>query len=478
MASGFPRVSELPDMSQLPPLQGVNSPLFWPRRTLLQAGASGLLGLTGRRVWGAGETGGIGRARAKSVVFLYQFGGPSHVDTFDLKPQAPAGIRSLYSPIATSLPGVEICDRLPETAKILDKLTLVRTVHHAMKNHNSASYQALTGRAPPVDDIRLRDTIELFPAYGSVVDRLAPNSDGMPTFVAYPHVIRDGAITPGQHASFLGKTHDPLLITEDPNRDDFRLPELNLPAHLSLDRLQSRRALQQLVNRQTEVQEATVPPGDLQPYYDRVLTMLQSPRVRGAFDLSTESAATREKYGRTTYGQGCLLARRLVEAGVRFVNVYFSSNIGGQSTTTGGWDTHGFNNTRQYPILDAWHLPLTDHTLPVFLNDLDDRGLLDTTLVVWMGEFGRTPRLNANTSRDHWPQCYTVLLAGGGVKRGYVHGRSDKTGALPDRDPVPLEDLAATMFSLLGIDPATELFDKLNRPLPAASGKVVSGLIA
>ena len=478
MASGFPRVSGLPDMSQLPPLQGVNSPLFWPRRTLLQAGASGLLGLTGRRVWGAGETGGIGRARAKSVVFLYQFGGPSHVDTFDLKPQAPAGIRSLYSPIATSLPGVEICDRLPETAKILDKLTLVRTVHHAMKNHNSASYQALTGRAPPVDDIRLRDTIELFPAYGSVVDRLAPNSDGMPTFVAYPHVIRDGAITPGQHASFLGKTHDPLLITEDPNRDDFRLPELNLPAHLSLDRLQSRRALQQLVNRQTEVQEATVPPGDLQPYYDRVLTMLQSPRVRGAFDLSTESAATREKYGRTTYGQGCLLARRLVEAGVRFVNVYFSSNIGGQSTTTGGWDTHGFNNTRQYPILDAWHLPLTDHTLPVFLNDLNDRGLLDSTLVVWMGEFGRTPRLNANTSRDHWPQCYTVLLAGGGVKRGYVHGRSDKSGALPDRDPVPLEDLAATMFSLLGIDPATELFDKLNRPLPAASGKVVSGLIA
>jgi hypothetical protein len=395
-----------------------------------------------------------------------------------LKPQAPDGIRSLYAPISTSLPGVEICDRLPETAKVLDKVTLVRTVHHAMKNHNSASYQALTGRAPPVDDIRLRDTIELFPAYGSVVDRLAPNSDGMPTFVAYPHVIRDGAITPGQHASFLGKTHDPLLITEDPNRDDFRLPELNLPAHLSLDRLQNRRALQQLVNRQTEDLGAAAPSGDLQPYYDRVLTMLQSPRVRGAFDLSAESAATREKYGRTTYGQGCLLARRLVEAGVKFVNVYFSSNIGGQSTTTGGWDTHGFNNTRQYPILDAWHLPLTDHTLPVFLNDLDDRGLLDSTLVVWMGEFGRTPRLNANISRDHWPQCYTVLLAGGGVKRGYVHGRSDKTGALPDRDPVPLEDLAATMFSLLGIDPGTELFDRLNRPLPAASGKVVTGLFA
>jgi len=395
-----------------------------------------------------------------------------------MKPQAPDGIRSLYSPIATSLPGVEICDRLPETARVLDKVTLVRTVHHAMKNHNSAAYQALTGRAPTVDDIRLRDTIELFPAYGSVVDRLAPNTDGMPTFVAYPHVLRDGAITPGQHASFLGKNHDPLLITEDPNRDDFRLPELSLPSSLSLDRLQNRRSLQQLINRQTAGQAGAAPTTDLQPYYDRVLAMLQSPRVRAAFDLSAENAATREKYGRTTYGQGCLLARRLVEAGVKFVNVYFSSNIGGQSTTTGGWDTHGFNNTRQYPILDAWHLPLTDHTLPVFLNDLDERGLLDSTLVVWMGEFGRTPRLNANISRDHWPQCYTVLLAGGGVKRGYVHGRSDKTGALPDRDPVPLEDLAATMFSLLGIDPSTELSDRLNRPLPAAAGRVVTGLLA
>lgn len=454
------------------------SPLTWPRRCLLQAGATGLLGLAGPRAWGVGESSTSPTPRARSVVFLYQFGGPSHVDTFDMKPQAPDGIRSLYSPIATSLPGVEICDRLPETARVLDKVTLVRTVHHAMKNHNSAAYQALTGRAPTVDDIRLRDTIELFPAYGSVVDRLAPNTDGMPTFVAYPHVLRDGAITPGQHASFLGKNHDPLLITEDPNRDDFRLPELSLPSSLSLDRLQNRRSLQQLINRQTAGQAGAAPTTDLQPYYDRVLAMLQSPRVRAAFDLSAENAATREKYGRTTYGQGCLLARRLVEAGVKFVNVYFSSNIGGQSTTTGGWDTHGFNNTRQYPILDAWHLPLTDHTLPVFLNDLDERGLLDSTLVVWMGEFGRTPRLNANISRDHWPQCYTVLLAGGGVKRGYVHGRSDKTGALPDRDPVPLEDLAATMFSLLGIDPSTELSDRLNRPLPAAAGRVVTGLLA
>ncbi len=464
-----------PDSRRFSPLNAIAD---IPRRTLLQAGGAGLLGLSSPKLFAASAAQGNLKPRAKSVVFLYQFGGPSHVDTFDMKPEAPEGIRSLYRPIATSAPGIEICDRLPACARVMDKVTLVRTVHHSMKNHNSAAYQALTGRAPSVDDIRLRDTIELFPAYGSVVDRLAPNTDGMPTFVAYPYVIRDGAITPGQHASFLGKTHDPLLVTEDPNRRDFRLPELSLPSNLSLDRLQNRRSLQRVINRQTESQETAASGGELDPYYDRVLAMLQSPKVRSAFDLSTEPEAVREQYGRTTYGQGCLLARRLVEAGVKFVNVYFASSIGGQSKTTGGWDTHGFNDTRQYPILDAWHLPLTDQTLPVFLNDLDERGLLDTTLVVWMGEFGRTPRLNANISRDHWPMCYTTLLAGGGVKRGYVHGRSDKNGAYPDRDGVPVEDLAATLFHLLGIDPATELFDRLNRPLPAAAGKVVTGLLS
>ncbi|HLQ47039.1 MAG TPA: DUF1501 domain-containing protein, partial [Planctomycetaceae bacterium] len=200
--------------------------------------------------------------------------------------------------------------------------------------------------------------------------------------------------------------------------------------------------------------------------------------VRDAFDLSREPKKLREQYGRTTYGQSCLLARRLVEAGVRFVNVYFAEDIGGRSTTDGGWDTHGFDDTRMYPILKARHLPLTDHTLPVFLNDLDRRGLLDTTLVVWMGEFGRTPKLNANISRDHWPHCYTVLLAGGGVKRGNIHGASDKHGAYPDRDPVHLGDLAATMFAALGIDPQTELRDKLNRPLPVATGKPVWSVFA
>ena len=466
-------------MTGYPSRQGFgfgHSPIL--RRTALKVGGLGMLGLTVPKLLRAAEAGGGPAARAKSVIFLYQFGGPSHLETFDMKPDAPEGIRGLFRPIPSVVPGLPVCELLPETAKVMDKVTVVRSVFHEMKNHNSASYYALTGAAPPVDDIRLRDSLERFPAYGSVVDRLAPNTDGMPTFVAYPHVMKDGAVTPGQHASFLGKAHDPLLITRDPNESDFRLPELSLPDNLPPERIADRRALQQLVDRQSRLLDHAAAARGRDAYYEKALSMLNSTRVREAFDLSREPEPLREAYGRTTYGQSCLLARRLVESGVKFVSVYFDESIGGQSTTRGGWDTHGFNNTRMFPILKARHMPLTDHTLPALLNDLDDRGLLDTTLVVWMGEFGRTPKINDNVSRDHWPQCYTVLLAGGGVKRGHVHGASDKTGSFPDRDGVRPEDLSATMFSLLGIDPQTEIRDALDRPLPIAAGRPIEGILA
>jgi hypothetical protein len=447
------------------------------RRRALSIGGLGLLGLNLPRLWAAEERPAI-RARAKSVIFLYQFGGPSHVDMFDMKPNAPEKIRGPLKPAATKVPGLVICENLPRVAQVMDKVTLVRSVHHGMKNHNSASYYALTGHAPPLDDIRLRDSLDLFPAYGSVVDRLAPVANGMPTFVAYPYVIRDGAVTPGQHASFLGKGHDPLLITEDPNSEQFRLPELSLPENLPLARVERRRDLQKVIDRQSRLLDYSATAKGIDAYYERALSMLNSPRVSQAFDLAAEPAKLRDAYGRHTYGQSCLLARRLVEAGVRFVNVYFADSIGGQSTTSGGWDTHGFNNTRMFPIIEKYHLPITDQTLPTFLTDLDERGLLDETLVVWMGEFGRTPRINDNISRDHWPQCYTVLLAGGGVKRGFVYGASDKNGELPDRDPVRPDDLAATMFYLLGIDPETEVYDRANRPLVIATGNPLTGIMA
>ena len=450
------------------------------RRHMLRAGGAGMLGLTLPKLLQAEQQQGQGRTsgRAKSVIFLFQWGGPSHVDTFDMKPEAPDGYRSLYRTVSTSVPGMHVCEHLPETAKVMHRFAQLRTVHHTMNNHNSAGYTALTGVEPLVDDQRLRESLDLFPGYGSVVDAVAPGVSGMPTCVSYPYQIADGSITPGQRASFLGKQHDPLFFKDDPNDRDFRLSQLSLPADISLDRLGSRRGLQQIINQQSRELDASSAARGLNAYYDRALEMLNSNRVREAFDLSSEPEMLREAYGRTTYGQSCLLARRLVEHGVKFVTVYFAPSIGGRSRTDGGWETHGFDNTRMYEILPEWHLPVTDHTLPVLINDLSERGLLDETLVIWMGEFGRTPKINANISRDHWPKCYTVLMAGGGVQGGAVYGASDKYGAVPDRDPVTTGDLAATMYYALGIDHNIELRDNLNRPLPIARGRAVTEIFS
>lgn len=450
------------------------------RRHLLKVGGLGMLGLSMPKLLRAeAAQRKAPPARAKSVIFLFQFGGPSHLDTFDMKPDAPEGIRGPHKPISTNVDGIQISEYFPKLAKVMDKTCLIRSMHHTMRNHNPASYYALSGHAPPVDDLTLRDTPEMYPAYGSVVDKLAPNKGTIPTFVAYPHVVGDGTITPAQHASFLGKLHDPLLFTKDPSADNFALPELSLPANLSYDRLVARRELQQLIDRQSRVLDGSAAAQGLDAYYERALSMLASDKLKKAFDLSQEPEAVRERYGKHTYGQSCLLARRLVEAGTKFVNVYFSNSIsGGKSLTRGGWDTHGSSGAKMFPIVEKYHHPYTDQTLSTLLTELDERGLLDTTLIVWMGEFGRTPRINSKASRDHWPQCYTTLLAGGGIKRGFVHGASDRNGEYPAENPVRPDDLAATIYSLLGIDPHTEVRGVDGRPLPIASGDPVSGVIA
>src|SRR5258708_40051379 len=236
---------------------GFQTALF-SRRSLLRVGGMGLLGLTMPKLLRAQDArlrpAGMEAVkkiapRAKSVIFLYQFGGPSHIDMFDMKPDAPEGIRGPHKPISSNAPGIQVSEHLPRVAKIMDKVTLIRSMTHTMKNHNSASYYALTGHAPPSDDIRLKDTLDLYPAYGSVVDRLAPSSGEVPTSIAYPYLIRDGAVTPGQHASFLGKAHDPFFFSQDPNLPDFALPELSLPAGISIGRLGERRQLQKLIQR-------------------------------------------------------------------------------------------------------------------------------------------------------------------------------------------------------------------------------------
>ena len=383
-------------------------------------------------------------------------------------------MRGWYRATKTKLPGVIFGERIPKIAAMADRLTVVRCMQHTMKNHNSAGYYSLTGVAPAADDQRLRDSLELFPAYGSIVDKLAPAPKGVATFVSYPHVIADGSITPGQHASFLGKAHAPLFVNQDPSTADFRLPELTLPDDLSAERLGHRKDILKLIDEQSDLLETSLVARGLDESYQKAVAMLTSPRFKQAFDLSKEPQKTRDAYGRTTYGQGCLLARRVVEAGAKFVNVYFSRAIGGKGQ---GWDYHGFRGEDVPARLDEL-LPMTDQTLPALITDLEDRGLLDDTLVVWVGEFGRTPKISSNGGRDHWPQCYCAALAGGGTKKGFVYGSSDKIGAYAATGHARPEDLAATMFEALGIDPGSEVRDKLNRPLPVARGKPINELFA
>jgi hypothetical protein len=450
------------------------------RRSLLKVGTAGIAGLNLPGLLRAAENAPAkGRTpKAKHVIFLHQFGGPSHIDTFDMKPDAPDGIRGEFKPIASCTPGLNLTEHLPKFSKVLGRFAQIRSVNHRMKNHNPATYYSLTGHAAPIDDIRLRDTQELYPAYGSTVARFAPVKDpAVPSFISYPYVLRDGSVTPGQSASFLGKAFDPFFVGGDPNSSSFRLPELSLPATLPLDRLDDRRGLLRMIDRQGELGWNETARG-LDSFYDRALTMLASPRVKQAFDLSQEKAALRDAYGRTSYGQSCLLARRLVEAGVRFVTVYYSQSIG-NSGNGGGWDTHGEN----FVHLKNRLLPNTDNAVPTLIEDMASRGLLDETLIVWMGEFGRSPRVATTkqfgaNGRDHWPMCYTALFAGGGVTPGAIYGSSDRIGAYPATDPVSPDDLAATMFWALGIDPATEFYDTLKRPLRIATGEPVTAIFS
>jgi hypothetical protein len=443
------------------------------RRAALRVGGVGLFGVGYPEVLRAAEA-ARHKARAKSVILLFQWGGPGQHETFDPKPDAPDTVRGWFKSGPTRVPGTHFSDQLSKVAAIADKLCVVRSMRHSvrMNNHNSAGYYALTGVPPATDDQRLRDSLDLFPGYGSVVSKLAPARPGVATAVSYPHTIADGSITPGQHASFLGKSHDPVFVADDPNRPGFRLPELSLPAGVTPERMASRTELMKLIDRQSGILDRSAVARGVDESYQKAAALLTNPTFREAFDLGREPAKTRDRYGRTTYGQSCLLARRLAEAGAKFVTVYFSASIGGMGQ---GWDYHGFRG-ESVPNRLAELLPLTDQTLSALVTDLADRGTLDETLVVWVGEFGRTPKISGNGGRDHWPACYTAVLAGAGVKGGHVHGASDKHAAYPTSGRGSPEDLAATMFAALGIDPEAEIRDALGRPLPASRGTPMAEL--
>jgi hypothetical protein len=408
-------------------------------------------------------------AHIKSCVLIFYYGGPSHLDTYDLKPDAPAEVRGEFAGIATSAAGMHVCEHLPRTSRVMHKLAVVRSVHHPMRNHNSAAVEALCGRTPIKGDLELlaNDPTIDFPCYGAALSRLSSNSRAVPAHVSLPHVMYNVVMLPGQTAGFLGPAYAPFQITQDPSKPGFRVGELELPADLSATRLDRRRDLLRSIEDSQARPQAT-PTVAMDAYQTRAFELLQSDEVRRAFDLSSEPAAARDRYGSHKLGQSLLLTRRLVEAGVQFVNV----NDKVRNGQLANWDSHQDN----FPRLKNDLLPPADQAFSAFIEDLDARGLLETTLVVAMGEFGRTPRINGNGGRDHWPDCFSVLLAGGGVTGGAVYGASDKLGAYPDQNPITPGDLAATIFARFGIDPATEIRDALGRPFRIAEGRPLSAL--
>jgi Protein of unknown function (DUF1501) len=439
------------------------------RRAFLKVGGLSLAGLTLPNLLRAEENRkGKAKATAKSVILLFQFGGPSHIDTFDPKPKAPAEIRGEFATIATNVSGIQVTAPLPRLAKIADKYALVRSVHHNKSNHNSGAYYSLVGREPLIDIVTANASATDFPHPGAIVAHLDQKSRRVPPFVSLPTMIADGPFrTPGEFAGFLGKMVDPLWVLSDPNSASFNAEEFSLPSEVNVDRVEDRKGiLEELDARSKLVDEEGVIKG-MNAYQTRAMNLLTAPETKRAFDIQREPDKVRERYGRNTYGQSALLARRLVEAGVRFVTVYYSAGIG-------GWDTHKDN----FKTLKDSRLPHTDQTVSALLEDLDARGLLQETLVYWTGDFGRTPKVNKDAGRDHWPPCQTVLMAGGGIKGGQVYGASDATGAFPAEKPAKPDDITATLFNALGFDPETTLNDQLGRPVPISAGKPLTPLFA
>jgi hypothetical protein len=437
------------------------------RRQLLQFGSLACLGLSLPRLLAARASDAPFRpaARVRSCILLYYYGGPSHLDTWDLKPNAPAEIRGEFSPIATRVPGLHIGEHLPRTARIMDRVAVIRSMHHPMRNHNSAAVESLCGRTPLRGDLELlANDPNSSPCYGSALSYLTPPSPAMPTHVALPHVMHNVVVLPGQNAGFLGAAYDPFQVTRDPNDAEFRVGELELAADLSQGRLEDRRTLLSRLEDPRRRDER----GTMTVFQQRAFELLRSDTVRRAFDVSQEPATVRERFGRNTLGQSLLLARRLVEAGVRFVNVNDKITNG----QLANWDSHENNFDRLKNDL----LPPADQAFSALIEDLGDRGLLESTLVVALAEFGRTPRVNRNSGRDHWPDCFSVVLAGGGVRGGTVHGASDRFGAYPALDPVTPGDLATTIFERFGFDPATELRDLTGRPYRLAEGAPLTRL--
>ena len=440
------------------------------RRRLLEFGAVTPFGLSLPRLFASedqsvlSERPGFGRAKSCVVIFLW--GGPGQQDLWDPKPLAPSVVRSEFAPISTSVTGTQITDQLPHLSRQAERFTIVRSVTHKDFEHGSAAYTALTGYPHPLPGTNTVARPDDFPTYGSILTKLAPTSRPVPDFVVLGPVMHQGARPPlaGQNAGFLGPGYDAFRIASDPASADFSVSGVAPQTGLTDFRYEARKKLvTTLDDRQPS---RGVHAEGLTELYRRAFGLLGSEQTRNAFRLDDEKASLRDAYGRSRFGQTLMLARRLVEAHVPLITVNWSK------LNANEWDTHASN----YPRLRKM-LPPFDASLAMFFQDLDERGLLDETLVVCLGEFGRTAKINEKAGRDHWPDCYSMVLAGGGIRRGEVYGQSNRTATYPiDRDVAPW-DIAATMYHLLGLNPATHIQNRQGQPLPIAKGQVVEGLL-
>ena len=450
------------------------------RREVLRIGGLGALGLsladlTRNRAQSA-EVLLPSSGRAKHCIVLFLLGGPPQHSTWDPKPDAPQEVRGEFGPISTNVPGIQVCELLPRSASLADRLCLLRAVHTGDNAHSSSGYYMFTGvphlpmNAENVNPGAPND----WPNFGSVVRKLRPVEGSMPGAVRLPHHVwnTDGSVWPGQDAGFLGRANDPWLFRCQPGSNDFQIAEFSLPNELPLERLQRRRDL--LASFDAWRQSADR--GGINQYdgaTQQAFDLLTSRKSRDAFQLDAEPEVVRDRYGRSQFGQSVLLARRLVEAGVGLVQVnWFRSPE--EPSDAPCWDSHVGETKRLKTVL----APPFDQAFSALIEDLAQRGMLDETLVVTLSEFGRSPRINAAGGRDHWGNVFSLALAGGGIRGGQVYGSSDAIGGSPKSNRVMPPDLLATLFHLLGISPSTELHDRVGRPFPVARGEVLQEILA
>ncbi len=438
------------------------------RREMLQVGYSGLLGVglhSLSRANAQEQPSLANRKKPKALIIVFLTGAASHLELFDPKPNAPPEVRGELGSIGTRTAGLLACEAIPKLAARSNQFAVVRSLSHRENNHLVATHHVLTGHQQPgafFDKIASRDD---FPNFAAGVSYFRSPPEGTPCGVNVPTYLMEGPLLwPGQHAGFLGPRYDVMQITSDPNKPDFRVENLRPAPGINIDQMKDRMSLLNAVNSQQRWLAESSETKKMSDQQQQALAVLTSGKVARAFEIDKEPAAVRDKYGRHAFGQSILLARRLVEAGVPVVQ----ANMG----RVQNWDTHGNNFKRMKNEL----LPPVDHGVSALLDDLADRGMLEDTLVMMVGEFGREPKVNKDAGREHWASCFCGLFAGAGVRGGQVIGKSDKNGGYPSTTPYSPDDIGATVYSVLGIDPHTEVRDRLGRPVQLNRGQIIQPL--